>query len=182
MGLFIKREIQKLLTGYPTVSDKYDVQGGILGGAVAAKPGDLLIFGANQGEFAKPATAMTGVDQIAGILLGVNVKLVLQYPGASAAAETMPGQAVDLCTKGFIPVELEEAVTADIKDGAAVKCLLASGKLTTSSNASGTEVPNMKFTGVFENHGTEAAPVIVAEIKIGCQEEIKDGWLYTNRS
>lgn len=167
MGLIIKKSIQKLLTGYPTVSDKYDVQGGILGGTVAGKPGDVLVFGSNQGEYVVPTTTISGVDKIAGILLGVNVKLVLAYPGNSAAAETMPGQAVDLCTKGFIAVELDaDAVASDIVEGAAVKCVLTTGKLSTSSNASGTTVPNMKFTGVFENHGTEASPKLVAEIEI----------------
>ena len=49
MSLIIKDKIQMLMRGYPTVSDKYDVAGGILEGAEGVKFGDVVQFGATAG-------------------------------------------------------------------------------------------------------------------------------------
>ena len=167
MGLIIKKSIRKLIKGYPTVSDKYNVQGGLLGGSADAHFGDVLIYGATQGEYAVPAAAITVAD-IAGILLGTNVKLATTYPaGPSYEVVTKPGEAINLLLNGYVAVGLDAgATTTNIKDGAKVACLLATGALTTSGTANATDIPGWYFTGVYENKGTNEAPVYVAEIVI----------------
>lgn len=168
MGLIIKKSIRKLIKGYPTVSDKYNVQGGLLGGSADAHFGDVLVYGATQGEYAVPTTAISAVSDIAGILLGTNVKLATQYPaGPSYEVVTKPGEAINLLLNGYIAVGIDAGATvANIKDGAKVACLLATGALTTSGTANATDVPGWYFTGVYENKGTDLAPVYVAEIVI----------------
>ena len=42
MGMIINKQLQQLLKGYPTVSDKYNVSGGILTGSTAVGFGDLV--------------------------------------------------------------------------------------------------------------------------------------------
>ena len=44
MGLIINNKIKKFMTGYPTVSDKYNVAGAILSGSSAVKFGDPLMW------------------------------------------------------------------------------------------------------------------------------------------
>jgi hypothetical protein len=167
MGLIIKNKIQKLLKGFPTVSDKYNVQGGLLGGASAGKFGDVLVFTSTQGEYAV-ASSVAAASDVAGILLGTNVKLAMQYPaGASYEVTTAVGEAINLMLNGFVAVELENPTVAEMAEGKGV-AITAAGKLTTADVASSIALPKFKFTGVYENHGTEAAPVYVAEIQICC--------------
>ena len=116
MGLIIKNKIAQLKKGYPTVSDKYNVQGGINEG-VALHFGDLVTYatagnpatqtGATTGHYVK----MTAVEQkLAGIVLATNVKLANKYPGDSnASVETLKGEAFNLLVRGFIAVKVKAA-------------------------------------------------------------------------
>ena len=172
MGLIIKRNIPKLMKGFPTVSDKYDVQGGVLGGTAAAHFGDVVVFGTQAGEYKVPTSAIAAVGNIAGIVVGTNVKLATTYPaGPSYEVATPAGEAFNLLLKGYIAVELDSGLTiANVKEGAAVACILNTadkyGKLTTSGASGATDVPGWYFTGVYENKGTVDAPKYVAEIVI----------------
>lgn len=173
MGLIIKREIQKLMTGFPTVSDKYDVQGGVLGGSTAAHFGDVVVFGSQAGEYVVPTSTISAVGNIAGVVCGTNVKLATTYPaGPSVEVETPAGEAFNLLLKGYIAVELDASLTntSNIAEGKAVACVLNTaskyGKLTTTGASGATDVPGWYFTGVYEDHGTNAAHKYVAEIVI----------------
>ena len=56
MGLIIKNKIAQLKKGYPTVSDKYNVQGGIYESdneGTALHFGDLLAYGSATGHYKK---------------------------------------------------------------------------------------------------------------------------------
>lgn len=158
MGLIYgKTGIQKLMVGYPTVSDKYDVGPAVLEGSTAVKPGDVVMFGTASGSY-KPASSLTAMTQVAGIVLATNVKVPSAYPAPEGPVAVQPGEAFGLLVRGFVAVALDEsAVLSDAKEGAKVY-LTAAGKITTVS-ASNIETP-WKFMGITELHGT----VKVAEI------------------
>ena len=113
MGLIIKDKIAQLKKGYPTVSDKYNVQGGVYEGTDEALYfGDLLAYGTATGHYVK-ATSTTTVAQLAGICLATNVKLANKYPGDSnSKVETLKGEAFNLLVRGFVAVAIADA-TAD---------------------------------------------------------------------
>lgn len=171
MGLIIKNEIQKLMVGYPTVSDKYDVQGGVLEGAADGHFGELVVFGSAQGAYKVPTSAITAVGDVAGFLVAQNVKLATAWPATDASVAFKAGEGINLLLKGYIAVELDGGATvANIKEGAKVAVFLAAagkiGKLTTSGTANAIDLPGVYFTGIYENHGTAAAPKYVAEIVV----------------
>ena len=160
MGLIIKKSLKKLLAGYPTVSDKYGVQGGVLGGSTAAHYGDLLVYTGTQGEYAVAAAGAKAAD-IAGIALATNIKLVRQFPGGSNAenATFEVGEAINLCINGYVAVPVALAgSTPAIAEGGQVY-LDANGKLSDDTGA--TALTGWTFTGVYETTGS----VTVAEIK-----------------
>ncbi len=109
MGLIIKNKIAQLKKGYPTVSDKYNVQGGIYEGDDALYFGDLLAYGSATGHYVKLEAGDTVAD-LAGICLATNVKLANRYPGDSnASVETLKGEAFNLLVRGFIAVAIKDA-------------------------------------------------------------------------
>lgn len=111
MGLIIKNKIAQLKKGYPTVSDKYNVQGGIYEGTDALYFGDLLAYGDATGHYKKLTTST--VANLAGICLATNVKLANRYPGDSnASVETVKGEAFNLLVRGFIAVAVKNATDA----------------------------------------------------------------------
>lgn len=171
MGLIIKNKIGQLMKGYPTVSDKYNAQGGFLQGAVDVKFGDLVIFGATAGTY-EGVGANIALADIAGLVLATNVKLSLTYPATSAGVTTKPGEAFNLFLDGFIAIELDDtAVEADIKENGQVAVFLTAagkqGKFTTTGVATSTDLAtNWKFTGIYENIGTAIAPKFLAEIRV----------------
>ena len=71
MSLIIKDKIQMLMRGYPTVSDKYDVAGGILEGAQGVKFGDVVQFGATAGYFKAISATQTAaaITNVAGFVV-----------------------------------------------------------------------------------------------------------------
>lgn len=110
MGLIIKNKIAQLKKGYPTVSDKYNVQGGINVDNTPLHFGDLVTYGDTTGHYVK-MTATT--EKLAGIVLATNVKLANKYPGDSnASVETLKGEAFNLLVRGFVAVKV---LAADYK-------------------------------------------------------------------
>ena len=163
MGLIINKSIQKMMVGYPTVSDKYNVAGGLLTGANAVQFGDLVKTSGTPGYFEKALNATT-VEDIAGFVLATNVKLAEGFPGT--VIQVNPGEAFNLLINGFIAVQLDtEATLAKATPNAKVYVILATGKLTTSDKAEDgkvVELPGCVFTGITEIQGTAT----VAEISV----------------
>lgn len=112
MSLIIKDKIAQLKKGYPTVSDKYNVQGGINEGPAVLHFGDLIAYGTTTGHYVKMPTTGT-LANLAGILLATNVKLANRYPGDSnAKVETLEGEPFNLLVRGFVAVAIADATTA----------------------------------------------------------------------
>lgn len=111
MSLIIKDKIAQLKKGYPTVSDKYNVQGGINEGPDALHFGDLIAYGTTTGHYVKLAKKDTiTVDKLAGICLATNVKLANKYPGDSnASVETLESEPFNLLVRGFVAVAIKDA-------------------------------------------------------------------------
>ncbi len=111
MSMFIKTQIPLFKKGYPTVSDKYNVFGGILEGTSADVPfGTVVAYGSTAGYY-KKATSLSAITQVAGIALATNVKLTAVWPDdGSTAASYKAKEAINLLTSGFIAVELDSSV------------------------------------------------------------------------
>lgn len=162
MGLIIKDKIQKMIVGYPTVSDKYNVSGGILASGTA-KFGDLVKKTSTPGYFA-PATSVSAVTDICGFVLATNVKLAQDWPATTIQVNAM--EAFNLMIDGFIAVELDSAATpAQITPNAQMCVILSTGKVTTADKYDATTtpyLPNCVFTGESELQGSK----LVAEVYV----------------
>lgn len=167
MGLIIGSAIRKMIPGYPTVSDKYNVAGGIWEGATAGQFGQLVQKGTTRGYY-KSAAGASAVANICGFILATNVKLATQWPNGGVEVEK--GEAFNLFCDGFIAVELDSAATAaQITPNAQMCVILSTGKVTTADkyNASTAPyLPNAVFTGEYEDQGTVASPKLVAEVYV----------------
>ena len=115
MGMILNDHITKLKKGYPTVSDKYDVSGGILGGSAAVEVGTVLALTATSGVFV-PVAADTDAKDVAGIALSPNVKLTDIWSG-DRRTMVYPGEAVNLCFNGLFAVEVATEVAEAVKPG-----------------------------------------------------------------
>lgn len=135
MSMFIKTQIPLFKKGYPTVSDKYNVFGGILEGTSADVPfGTVVAYGSTTGYY-KKATSLTAITQVAGIALATNVKLTGVWPDdGSTASSYKAKEAINLLTSGFIAVELDSSVV--IVTVAAVKAV---GAITADSTVVSTK-------------------------------------------
>ena len=168
MSLIIKNKIAQLKKGYPTVSDKYNVQGGVYEGNDPLYFGDLVAYGSATGHYEKLAD--DSVDTIAGICLATNVKLVNKYPGDTENVETVKGEAFNLLVRGFVAVEVAVIAAGDEPTQAEIETQIAAitegspvyvnaeGKFTTDSSA--TALPGAYFMGVAEAKGL----TVLAEI------------------
>lgn len=109
--LIIKDKISMLRKGYPTVSDKYNVQGGIVvDGGEPVVVGELVKFSSIPGYYEK-AVSLANVAQVAGIALSTNVRLTRVWPSDSVTPVTYEeGEAFDLFVDGFIAVQMDDAV------------------------------------------------------------------------
>lgn len=162
MGLIIKDKIRKMIKGFPTVSDKYNIGGATLAGTDAVHFGDLVGYGTVQGTYKKLSTVTAATD-VAGIVVGTNVKLA-DVP--SNDVKVYPGEAFNLLIDGFVAVQLAStADTDDITPNAAV-AVNATGGITTPQTSGTFNLPNTVFTGTWENIGTATSPVILAEIYV----------------
>lgn len=118
MGLIIGSKIKQLIKGYPTVSDKYDVEGGINAGPDALEFGAPIYYTGTSGYY----TGTYAAGKFAGICLATNVKLVQPYgAGSSATAKTEKGEAFNVCVRGFVAVEVKGTETELKTPGTLVK-------------------------------------------------------------
>ena len=163
MGLIIgKSGIPMFKVGYPTVSDKYNITGGILAGNTAVRFGDLVKFSSTKGYY-EAITSTVTLANIAGFVLATNVKLATEWPGTDESVKVLPGEAFNLVLPGsYLAIELDStAVEANVKANAQVYAIPATGKCTTVS-ASNLALPGVVFTGMVEKHGD----ALVAEIYV----------------
>lgn len=163
MGLIIgKSGIPMFKVGYPTVSDKYNVTGGILAGNTAVRFGDLVKFSSTKGYYEAITSTVTLAD-IAGFVLATNVKLATEWPGTDESVKVLPDEAFNLVLPGsYLAIELDStAVEANVKANAQVYAIPATGKCTTVSS-SNLALPGVVFTGMVERHGE----ALVAEIYV----------------
>lgn len=166
--LIINDKINMFQIGYPTKSDKYNVAGGTFEGATSVKFGDLVAYGSATGYY-KTAVGVTDVKNIAGFVLGVNVRLAEGYPGGEP--EIKAGTQFDLVLPGsYLAIELDPGCTVSkITPNAEICVTLATGKLTTVDKyAQGTveKLPNVVFTGLYEDQGTADAHKYIAEVLV----------------
>ena len=153
MGLIIKDKIQSLMVGYPTTSDKYDVEGGLAKETLHF--GDLVVA-ESVGVYKK--VDATKVD---GIVLATNVKLNTTYPADAEGPVTVKGEAFNVLIRGRVAVALDSDATASaVVKGADAK-LSTAHKLSTTGTAIAGNV-SIKFTGFYEMQGT----TIVAEVEV----------------
>lgn len=153
MGLIIKDKIQSLMVGYPTTSDKYDVEGGLANETL--RFGDLVVA-ESVGVYKK--VDATKVD---GIVLATNVKLNTSYPADAEGPVTVKGEAFNVLIKGRVAVALDSDATKEaVVKGADAK-LSTAHKLSTTGTAIAGNV-SIKFTGFYEMQGT----TIVAEVEV----------------
>lgn len=115
MSMILNDHIKKLKKGYPTVSDKYDVSGGILGGETAIEVGTVLALTDVSGVFV-PVAADTPAAKVAGIALSPNVKLTDIWSG-DRRTKVFPGEAVNLCFNGLFATEVAAEVAEAVKPG-----------------------------------------------------------------
>lgn len=173
MGLIIKDKIMQLMRGYPTVSDKYNVQGGINEGPEGLLFGDMVVYGSQTGYY-KRASKLASVDDIAGFVLATNVKLEDIWQGQPMfGPTTMPGEAFNLFMNGFIALTLKsDATLAQIKEGAKIGVTLATTDLTTADKIDGStivELPGYEFTGIYDYQPLpNGQTMLLAEVRKIC--------------
>lgn len=167
MSLIIKDKIKQLMRGYPTVSDKYNVEGGIIEGTNGVNFGDMVVYGSKTGYY-KKATALTSINEFAGFVLATNVKLEDTWCGENKGPVTYPGEAFNLFMNGFIAIALKsDATLAQIKNGAKVAVVLATADVTTADKIAKdtiVELPGYEFTGIYEKQGA----TLLAEVRKIC--------------
>lgn len=159
MGMIINTKLPKFKLGYPTVSDKYNVDSGVLAGtAKEGLPyGTILMFGENAGEY----VAFDGADvaTIAGPMTAVNVKIADPYTGE---VKVMPGQACSRLLDGYIALVIDsDTNVTSVKPGKAVSFAVADGKVVLGVGKT-TTIPGWYFTGLTD----EADGNLLAEIEI----------------
>jgi hypothetical protein len=167
MSLIIKDKIKQLMRGYPTVSDKYNVEGGIVEGTDGVNFGDMVVYGSTTGYY-KKATALTDINEFAGFVLATNVKLEDTWGKTNDGPITNPGEAFNLFMNGFIAIALKsDATLAQIKNGAKVAVVLATADVTTADKIAAdtiVELPGYEFTGIYEQQGA----TLLAEVRKIC--------------
>lgn len=162
MGLIIKDKIAQLKKGYPTVSDKYNVQGGINEDDNALHFGDLIAYGDSTGHYVKLAADDTVAD-LAGILLATNVKLANKYPGDSnASVETLKGEAFNLMVRGFIAVAIADATAAYVSAKTAYEAVIADDTKTAEEKKAAKVTFDAATKAAVELAAHEGAPVHLA--------------------
>lgn len=173
MSLIIKDKIAQLMRGYPTVSDKYNVQGGINEGPDGLTFGDMITFGSQTGYY-KKATSLTSVNEIAGFVLATNVKLENTWAGQQLFGPvTYPAEAFNVFINGFIALTLKsDTNVAQIKEGTKVGVTLATTDLVTADkidNSTIVELPGYEFTGIYDYQTlANGQTMLLAEVRKIC--------------
>lgn len=176
MSLIIKDKIRMLIKGYPTVSDKYNVSGAILEGSAPVQFGELVVKSgqtSNGNYFSAVGTSITSINDIGGFVLGTNIKVAENWPGT--LVQVNPGEAFNLLINGFMAVELDPNIITTSAEGNIVANKQAAtyltgtsvGKITysgatSSDSKTAVDLPNVVFTGIYEEIGGK----IFAEIYV----------------
>ena len=148
MNLIINKKIPMLKKGYPTVSDKYNVAGGILEGTAAVGFGDLVMLGSQAGYF-KACSGLTAATQLGGFVVATNVKLAEEWPGKTV--QVNPNEAFNLLINGFMAVKLAAtAVTATVAPNVPVNFTATGGITTADDTNKVAAIPSCVFTGMIE--------------------------------
>lgn len=163
MSLILGKDgFQKLMIGYPTVSDKYNVGPAVNAGPSDIYPGDAVftLGEFDHGDYVGSADiAETTVDAFAGFAVATNVNVPKTYPAPEGPVPFGAGQAFGLMQSGYIAVKVKAADYDDIHEGEKIE--LDANGLVGISTGSGYDLEGY-FTGVKEMHGA----VAVAEIFI----------------
>lgn len=170
MALIIKDKITMLKKGYPTVSDKYNVTGGILEqDSDPVQFGELVAFDGN-GYYTKinASLELTDASTVAGFVLATNVKTA-SWPGNQVYV--YGGEAFNLLISGFIAVELDlDDTDFEIYPKAPVYMNLETGKLAYfngSASEGWVQLPGCMFTGTYELKGpSDSYTQMLAEIMV----------------
>lgn len=163
MGLIIKDRIPMLKKGYPTVSDKYNVTGGILTGDDPAPFGSVVKI-EGQGYFSavNAGNTLSDAAEIGGIVLATNVKMPSDWPANTIQVDV--GEAFNLFMNGFVAIELDAGATiTNIVPNAPV--YVTDDGYFTDDSSSTFAIPAV-FTGCYENIGTVGTPKYLAEIYV----------------
>lgn len=109
--MIIKNKLSMLRKGYPTVSDKYNVAGGILqSGSADVAFGNPVAYTATVGYY-KPAVGISAITELAGVVLATNVKLSGVWPDENQASVVKATEAFNLMLDGYVAIELDNSVT-----------------------------------------------------------------------
>lgn len=159
MSMIIKNKIKALKKGYPTVSDKYNVAGGIVeAGANDLVIGELVQYTNTPGKY-KPAVSVNAIGDIAGVALAVNARLNPVWPNdGKTELKVKAGEAFDLFVDGWIAVQLDDDVESDeVTPGKQAAVILSTGKITVADNEEEGIVlwPGAYFTGFTEGRLAE---------------------------
>lgn len=168
MGLIIKDKITQLIKGYPTVSDKYNVAGGILSGSYAVKFGDLVAFSATAGYYEKAKGTSLPSAGLAGLVVATNVKVTDNWAGETEP-ETKVGEAFNLLMDGFIAAKI--LITANtytnLAAGKSVYYKLGAAStddIVLADSAAGTAaLSGYTFTGIYDKVDSTH---VIAEIRV----------------
>lgn len=147
MSLIINKQIPMLKKGYPTMSDKYDVAGGILTGSTPVQFGSVVVTTSTPGYFEAP-DGIADVKDVAGFVVATNVKLAENWPGT--IVQVNPNEAFNLLIKGFLAVPLAASATIGNVMANAPVAIKADGSITTSNDTTVGTLPNTVFTGLYE--------------------------------
>ena len=162
--MIIKDKISMLRKGYPTVSDKYNVAGGILQSGSADVPfGELVAYGSQVGYY-KAATLVAAVGDIAGVILATNVKLSGVWPDENQAGLVKPAEAFNLMLDGYVAIELDDSVETETATAVA-----AIGAITTDTDIIAgkkyyTRATNADGIG-YLNDGTNKYTLVASPVK-----------------
>ena len=166
MSLILGKDgIQKLMVGYPTVSDKYNVGPAVAEGTIY--PGDLVIAGS--GDHSAYVAATSDHEQPLGFAIATNVKVPGTYPAPQGPVPFQAGDAFGLFVSGYLAVELNADADMDNVVEGAPMYIASDGKLTPMDGVATKRLVG-NFTGVKELQGSKK----VAEIFIPYMEMIDE--------
>lgn len=168
MGLIINKEIKQLIKGYPTVSDKYNVAGGILAGSNPVEFGDLVAYSATAGYYEKAMGSSLPSAGLAGLVVSTNVKLVDSWAGETEP-KTKVGEAFNLLLDGFIAAKvlITSNTYTHIAAGKQVYYKVGAGAsdpIVLADSAAGTAaLAGYFFTGIYDKVDSTH---VIAEIRV----------------
>lgn len=160
MNLIINKSIPMFKRGYPTMSDKYNVTGGILTGSTPVPFGSVVVTSNTPGYFEAPS-GIADVADVAGIVVATNVKLAENWPGTTV--QVNPNEAFNLLINGFIAVKLAASATLGKVIANAPVAINAAGEFTSQNDTKVGNLPNTVFTGLYE---TQSDGSVLAEIYV----------------